>query len=179
MSTGGWVVGGGALVVLVATGVWASRPAAVDADLWSQVRPAIEARLMSEAHGTGYGETEPQLRARWFCHADAIDLAEHAGLIRAGVTTLCVEYGIRSGTLVECAGAETPQLLGLRRQPDGDYRIVSQETPPDGALHSDWLTTHFGPTTTAALKTTTPSTTLEQAARTHFALPADSPVTDC
>lgn len=180
MSAGRWVVGGGAAVLLVATGAWALRPVDVDTDLWSRVRPAIEARLVDQARGTGYGESEPGLGARWFCRAQALDLDERDGLVRAGVSTLCLEYGVRGGRLVECSGAEMPQVLRLRREADGDYVVVSQEEPPEGAGNAEWLTTHFGHVTTAALDTTVPSTPLESAARTHFGLPATAPVnTDC
>ncbi|MCX4859326.1 hypothetical protein OG426_24530 [Streptomyces canus] len=174
-----WVPGAGAVLVLVATGVWAMRPSGVDADLWTQVRPAIEARLVDQSRGAGYGESVSGLRARWFCRAEALDLDERDGLVRAGVSTLCVEYGVRAGRLVECSGAEVPQVLQLRWKADGDYVVVSQEEPPDGAGNAEWLTTHFGHATTAALDTTVPSGPLESAARTHFGLPAGAAVVDC
>ena len=42
MSAGRWVVGGGAVAVLVATGAYAMWPAAtVDTRLWDEVRPVI------------------------------------------------------------------------------------------------------------------------------------------
>ncbi len=174
-----WVPGVGAVLVLVATGAWALRPVDVDTDLWSRVRPAIEARLVDQARGTGYGESEPGLGARWFCRAQALDLDERDGLVRAGVSTLCLEYGVRAGRLVECSGAEIPQVLRLRREADGDYVVVSQEEPPEGAGNAEWLATHFGHATTAALGTTVPSTPLESAPRTHFGLPAGAAVVDC
>ncbi|MET7735642.1 hypothetical protein ABZT02_30375 [Streptomyces sp. NPDC005402] len=179
MSAGSWAVGGGAVVVLVATGAWALRPVGADTQLWNQVRPAIEARLVDQSRGAGYGESEPGLRARWFCRAQEVDLDERDGLVRAGVNTLCLEYGVRAGSLVECGGAAVPQVLRLRREAGGGYVVVSQEEPPDGAGNAKWLTSHFGHATTAAFDDTLPSTTLESAARTHFGLPADSPVTEC
>jgi hypothetical protein len=167
-------------VVLMATGAWARWPTGADPDLWSRVRPAIEARLVEQSRGGGYGESEPGLGARWFCRAEAVELDERGGLVRAGVSTLCVEYGVRAGRLVECSGAEVPQVLRLRREADGGYVVVSQEEPPDGAGNAEWLTTHFGHATTAALDTTVPSRPLESAARTHFGLTATAPVDkDC
>jgi hypothetical protein len=174
-----WVPGVGAVVVLVATGFWALRPVGVDANLWNQVRPAIEARLVDQSRGEGYGESEPGLRARWFCRAEAVDLDERDGLVRAGVSTLCMEYGVRAGHLVECSGAEVPQVLRLRREADGHYAVVSQEEPPDGAGGTQWLASHFGHATTAAYDTGRAAGSLESAARTHFGLPADSPVAEC
>ncbi|AYC40423.1 hypothetical protein DWG14_04688 [Streptomyces griseorubiginosus] len=177
MSAGRWAAGGGAVVVLVATGAWARWPGGtdVDADLWSRVRPAVEARLLEQARGTGVGEPG----ARWFCRAEAVDLDERGGLVRAGVSTLCVEYGVRAGSLEECSGAEVPQVMRLRREADGDYVVVSAETAPDGAGHAEWVTARFGHVTAAALDATMSSTALESAARSHFGLPADAPVGPC
>ncbi|WP_028810077.1 hypothetical protein [Streptomyces sp. 351MFTsu5.1] len=177
MSAGRWAAGGGAVVVLVATGAWARLPGGtgVDAGLWSRVRPAVEARLLEQPRGTGVGEPG----ARWFCRAEAVDLAERDGLVRAGVSTLCVEYGVRSGRLVECSGAEVPQVIRLRREADGDYGVVSQETAPDGEGNAQWITSRFGHVTAASLDDTVSSTALESAARTHFNLPTDTPVTPC
>jgi hypothetical protein len=174
-----YAVGGGAVVVLVATAVWARPSATVDADLWSRVRPVIEARLVEQSRGGGYGESEPGLGARWFCRAEAVDLDERDGLVRAGVSTLCMEYGVRAGDLVECGGAETPQVLRLRRETDGHYAVVSQEEPPDGAGNAEWLAAHFGHATPAVFDPAVPTTPLESAARSHFGLSADSPVTEC
>ncbi|MEU0030244.1 hypothetical protein [Streptomyces sp. NPDC006335] len=179
MSAGRWAAGGGAVVVLVATGAWARSSSDADPRLWNQVRPAIEARLVDQSRGSGYGESAPGLGARWFCRAEALDLDERDGLVRAGVSTLCVEYGVRGGRLVECSGAEVPQVLRLRREADGHYAVVSQEEPPDGAGGTEWLTSHFGHATTVALDTGVASGPLESAARTHFGLPADSPVAEC
>ncbi|MFJ4204796.1 hypothetical protein ACIP2Y_34925 [Streptomyces sviceus] len=179
MSAGRWAVGGGAVVVLVATGAWARWPSDADPHLWNQVRPAIEARLVDQSRGAGYGESEPGLGARWFCRAEAVDLDERDGLVRAAVSTLCLEYGVRAGRLVECSGAEVPQVLRLRREADGDYVVVSQEAPPDGAGGAEWISSHFGHATTAALDTGVPSTPLESAARAHFGLGAGSPVAEC
>ncbi|MER6284648.1 hypothetical protein [Streptomyces sviceus] len=174
-----WGPGVGAVAVLVATGAWAMRPVGVDGRLWDEVRPAIEARLVEQSRGAGYGESEPGLRARWFCRAEAVDLDERDGLVRAGVSTLCLEYGVRAGRLVECGGAEAPQVLRLRREADGEYVVVSQEAPPDGAGNAEWLTSHFGHATPAGFDTGVPSTPLESAARSHFGLSANSPVTPC
>ncbi|MDH6609123.1 hypothetical protein M2164_004758 [Streptomyces sp. SAI-208] len=179
MSAGRWAVGGGAVVVLVATGAWARWQSDADPRLWNQVRPAIEARLVDQSHGTGYGESEPGLGARWFCRAEAVDLDERDGLVRAGVRTLCLEYGVRAGRLVECSGAEVPQVLRLRREADGDYTVVSQEEPPEGAGGAEWLTSRFGRATTIALDTGVAAGPLESEARTHFGLPADAPLAEC
>lgn len=179
MSAGRWAVGGGAVVVLVATAAWARWPSDADPGLWNQVRPAIEARLVDQSRGSGYGESEPGLGARWFCRARAVELAERDGLVRAGVSTLCMEYGVRAGRLVECGGAEVPQVLRLRREADGDYVVVSQEEAPDGAGGEEWLTSHFSRATTVALDTGVAAGPLESEARTHFGLPSDSPVTEC
>lgn len=171
-----WGPGVGAVAVLVASGVWAMRPVEVEGRLWDEVRPAIEARLVEQVRGSGVGEPEG---ARWFCRARAVDLVERDGLVRAGVSTVCAEYGVRSGGLVECAGAEVPQVMRLRREADGDYRVVSQEVPPDGEGNAQWLTSRFGRATAASLDDTVPTTSLEAAARTHFGLPADAPVGTC
>jgi len=179
MSVVRWGSGLGATAVLVATGAWVMWPGHVDARLWGEVRPAIEARLVAGSHGTGYGEAEPGLRARWFCRAEALELAEHDGLVRAGVDTLCVEYGVRARTLVECGGAHFPQVIRLRREADGDYQVLSQERPPDGAGYAQWKNTHFSALTAARLDNSVSSTPLETAARTHFGLPAGAPVGEC
>ncbi|MFF7238324.1 hypothetical protein [Streptomyces collinus] len=63
MSTSRWLTGGGASVVLVLTGLWAAGPGRIDRHLWGEVRPVIEARLVADERGSGYGETVPALRA--------------------------------------------------------------------------------------------------------------------
>ncbi|WP_053851166.1 hypothetical protein [Streptomyces sp. NRRL B-24085] len=179
MSAGRWAVGGGAVVVLVATGAWAHWPSNADPRLWNQVRPVIEARLVEQVRGSGYGESEPGLRARWFCRAEAVDVDERDGLVRAGVSTLCLEYGVRAGHLVECGGAEVPQVLRLRREADGDYTVVSQEEPPEGAGYAEWMTSRFGYITTVSFDADVAAGPLESAARTHFGLSAGSPPAEC
>ena len=179
-----WGPGVGAVVVLVATGAWAhgtsgGGTAGVDTGLWAAVRPAIEARLVAQAQGDGPGESEPALRARWFCAARALDLRENDGRVRAGVDTLCVEYGVRDGALQECGGAHVPQVVRLERDDDtGGYHVVAQEEPPDGAGYADWEKDHFGVLTEYRLDAAEPAG-LESAARAHFGLPADTPVGDC
>ncbi|MFF4589127.1 hypothetical protein [Streptomyces sp. NPDC001388] len=175
-----WGPGVGAVVVLVATGAWARGSTGVDAGLWDAVRPAIEDRLVARAEGDGYGESEPALKARWFCEAEAVDLREDEGRVRAGVDTLCVEYGVRDGALQECAGAHVPQVMRLERDGDGGgYRVVSQEEPPDGAGRAGWEQEHFGVLADIRLDDATDPAGLETAARAHFGLPADTPVGDC
>ncbi|MFF7950515.1 hypothetical protein [Streptomyces griseorubiginosus] len=170
-----WGPGVGAVVVLVASGAWAMRPVGVDGRLWDEVRPAVEARLLEQVRGSGAGGEG----ARWFCRAEAVDLEQRDGLVRAGVSTLCLEYGVRAGSLVECSGAEVPQVMRLRREADGDYVVVSAETAPDGAGHAEWVTARFGHVTAAALDATVSSTALESAARRHFGLSADAPAGPC
>ncbi|MEU6552991.1 hypothetical protein ABZ915_22295 [Streptomyces sp. NPDC046915] len=187
MSGRRWATGVGAVVVLAATGTWAMRPADVgtrpsaadvDTRLWSQVRPVIEARLVAEAHGSGYGEAVPALDARWFCRAEPIGLEEHGDAVRAGVDTLCVEYGMHGRTLVECSAGQVPQVVSLARDTDGGYRVVSREEAPDGAGNGRWTRKHLG-VFASSLVDSMPSDALEAAARTHFGLAADAPVGDC
>ncbi|MCX4763045.1 hypothetical protein OG562_19080 [Streptomyces sp. NBC_01275] len=182
MSVLRWATGVGAVVVLVGTGGWVMWPAAdVDARLWGEVRPVIEAGLVAEARGSGYGETEPALESRWFCRADALDLAEHEDEVRAGVNTLCVEYGVRGDSLVECSGAQFPQVVRLKRDADADggYRIVSREEAPDGEGNAGWTKAHFGVLAAWTVQDEMSSQGLETAARAHFGLPADASVGDC
>ncbi|MGW1724883.1 hypothetical protein ACWCQK_18330 [Streptomyces sp. NPDC002306] len=179
MSAHRWGTGVGAVVVLVATGTWVMWPAGVDARLWGEVRPVIEARLVADSRGTGYGESEPGLGARWFCRARALDLEESGDRIRAGVDTLCVEYGVRDGVLVECGGARIPQVVRLERDGDGGYRVVSRDQPPDGAGYAEWTKSRFGFLTRSKLDDDVPAAALEAAARERFGLPANTPVRDC
>jgi len=182
MSVGRWGTGLAATLVLVAAGVWAAGPTGpvgVDAHLWAQVRPVIEARLVADSKGSGYGETVPALHARWFCEVRARDLAEHDGVVRAGVTTLCVEYGARAGRLEECSGEAGPQVLRLERGEGGGYRVVSREEPPDGEGYGQWVRDHFGFLSEPGPADTVPTADLETVARTHFGLPASAPVGDC
>ncbi|MFI0812580.1 hypothetical protein [Streptomyces echinatus] len=174
-----WGTGAGAVVVLVATGVWAMWPGQVDARLWSEVRPVIEARLAAENRGTGYGGTVPAWEAHWFCRAEALDLDDRGGEVRAGVNTLCVEYGVRDGSLVECGAGQVPQVLRLARTADGGYRVVAREEAPDGAGNARWTKDHFGRVGSAALGRPMSAAALESAARTRFGLPANAPVADC
>ncbi|MFJ6086419.1 hypothetical protein ACIQI8_34025 [Streptomyces sp. NPDC092369] len=175
MSVRRWGTGLGATGVLVATGAWVVWPADVDARLWGEVRPAIEARLVADSAGTGY----PYRGARWFCRAEPLDLAEHDGVVRAGVNTLCLEYGTRAGALVECAGAAIPQVVRLKRSPDGTYQVTSREEPPDGEGYGNWLNAHFTLGTEPATADSVDAGPLRSLARTHFALPANAPVRDC
>ena len=176
MSVRRWGTGLGATGVLLATGAWVAWPATdVDARLWGEVRPAIEARLVADSAGSGY-EYEG---ARWFCRAEALDLDEHDGLVRAGVDTLCVEYGTRAGALLECAGAAIPQVVRLKRDTDGTYHVTSRQEPPDGAEYADWLTAHFSLGAEPATADSLDAGTLRSTARTHFGLPANAPIRDC
>ncbi|MFF3939123.1 hypothetical protein [Streptomyces phaeofaciens] len=174
-----WGPGVGAVVVLVATGAWArGSTGEVDAGLWDAVRPAIEARLTAQAADEeGYGEAA--LGARWFCAADPLDLRQDDGRVRAGVDTLCMEYGVRDGSLQECSGSHYPQVMRLERDPHGGYRVVSQEEPPDGADYASWQEDHFSVLAEYRLDGSADPSGLESAARAHFGLPADAPVGDC
>lgn len=179
MSVRRWGIGLGATAVLVAAGAWAVWPAGVDQHLWSEVRPVIEARLVADSKGGGYGETQPALRAQWFCGARARDLDEKDGVVRAGVTTLCMEYGVRKGALVDCAGDDVPQVVRLRRDAHGGYRVVSREEAPDGEGNANWVADHFSFFAEPGPADSVPAGDLEAAARKHFGLPADAPVKDC
>ncbi|WP_327315998.1 hypothetical protein [Streptomyces sp. NBC_01235] len=174
-------VGAGAAAVLAATGSWVMWPADVDEGLWAEVRPVIEARIAAESRGSGFGETVPALDARWFCRADALELVEHAGEVRAGVNTLCVEYGVRDGSLVECGAGQYPQVVRLERDDAavGGYRVVSREAPPDGAGYGRWTDSHFGVYVRSSLQDSMSSAALETEARAHFGLPADASVGSC
>ena len=177
-----WGPGVGAVVVLVATGAWAhgsSGSSGVDSGLWAEVRPVIEDRLADRAEGSGYGESEPGLDAKWFCHAEALDLEETGDRVRAGVDTLCLEYGVRDGALVECSGEQVPRVVRLARDTDGGYRVVAQEEPPDGAGYGEWEKDHFSYFAESRLGGEVTSAGLDTAARAHFGLPADAPVGDC
>ncbi|MEU0008381.1 hypothetical protein ABZ079_30050 [Streptomyces sp. NPDC006314] len=171
--------GVGAVVVLIATGAWAMRPENADRRLWGEVRPVIEARLAAESRGSGYGETVPALDARWFCRAEAFDLEERGDDVRARVNTLCVEYGVRDGSLVECSAGQGPQVVRLERDADGGYRVVSREEAPDGEGYARWTRAHFGYFAGYTLEKPMSSDSLERAARAHFGLPAHAPVRDC
>ncbi|MBD0840296.1 hypothetical protein [Streptomyces sp. TRM68416] len=180
LSVRGWVTGGGAVGVLVAAGAWAMWSAAgVDERLWGEVRPVIEARLAADSRGSGYGETVPGIGARWFCRAEALQLDERDGQVRAGVNTLCMEYGARDEALVECSGGRYPQVVRLERAADGGYRVVSREQPPDGAGYAEWTRSRFGLLAESAAEDPMSSETLEAAARAHFRLPANAPVGAC
>ncbi|MFJ9708367.1 hypothetical protein [Streptomyces sp. NPDC101234] len=173
-----WGPGAGAVVVLVAAGVWARGSSAVDAGLWADVRPAIETRLVTQSAGNGAAESEPSLRSRWFCRAEALDLTESGDLVRAGVDTLCLEYGVRGDALMECSGAQIPQVIRLERdRTNGGYRVVSQEEAPDD--DAEWDEDHFSPYAESRLNQEMESAGLQAAARTHFGLPATAPVRNC
>ncbi|KAB1147283.1 hypothetical protein F7R91_13330 [Streptomyces luteolifulvus] len=183
MSVRIWGPGVGAAMVLVVTGAWVMWPAdagarPVDARLWGAVRPVIEARLVAESRGSGYGEAVPEYEARWFCRAEALELQERGDRVQAGVNTLCMEYGVHDGTLMECSGARFPQVVVLKRDADGGYRVVSREEPPDGEGYGEWTRSHFGVLASAA-EDPVSSHALETAARAHFGLPADAAVGDC
>ncbi|MEU9977402.1 hypothetical protein [Streptomyces sp. NPDC051014] len=170
-----WGPGAGAVAVLVVTGVWAHGSAGVDAGLWAEVRPAVEARLVARAAGTGDGESGPG--PRWFCRAEVLDLSEGEGRVRAGIDTLCLEYGERGGALAECAGTRIPQVVRLERDTaHGGYRVVSEEEPPDD--DAAWTAGHFSRHARSRLDEEMPSTALAAQARTHFGLPAHAPVRD-
>ncbi|MEU2771446.1 hypothetical protein ABZ646_00625, partial [Streptomyces sp. NPDC007162] len=145
MSVRIWGTGAGALVVLIAAGVWARGSSAVDTGLWTEVRPAIEARLVAQSAGTGTGESGTAARARWFCRAEALDLEASGDRVRAGIDSLCEEYGVREGALVLFGGAEIPQVMRLERDTvHGGYRVVSTEEAPEDA-DAAWYEEHFSP----------------------------------
>ncbi|MFF7598227.1 hypothetical protein [Streptomyces mirabilis] len=118
--------------------------------------------------------------AKWFCRAEALDLRENEGRVRAGADTLCMEYGERDGALVACGGAHFPQVVRLERDTDGGYRVVAQEEPPDDAGYAAWEENHFSFVSESRFDDDagTPAA-LENAARAHFGLPAGAPVEDC
>ncbi|MEW2306830.1 hypothetical protein AB0958_44075 [Streptomyces sp. NPDC006655] len=178
MSVRIWGTGAGALAVLFAAGVWARGSSAVDAALWAEVRPVIEARLVARSAGTGTGESEPAAGARWFCRAEALDLEASGDRVRAGIDSLCEEFGVHEGALVLFGGAETPQVVRLERDTaHGGYRVVSTEEAPDDA-DTAWYEKHFSPYAESRIHKKMASAGLEAAARTHFGLPADAPVRD-
>ncbi|MEU6374549.1 hypothetical protein [Streptomyces sp. NPDC046909] len=179
MSIHKWGTGVGAALVLVATGTWVMWPPGVDAGLWGEVRPVIEARLAADSRGSGYAETVPGLRARWFCRAEALELNEHDGVVRAGVNTLCMEYGVQDRSLVECSGGRYPQVVRLERRTDGTYRVVSREEPPDGDGYAEWTESHFGLLAESKAEDSISAHSLEAAARAYFDLPEDAPVSAC
>ncbi|MFK0025454.1 hypothetical protein [Streptomyces sp. NPDC090798] len=122
----------------------------------------------------------PALRARWFCRAEALDLQEHGDLVRAGVDTLCLEYGVRDGALVECGGAHVPQVVRLERDTDGGYRVVTQEEPPDGAGYAEWEKNHFSFLAESRLDDAAGRpAVLQTAARAYFGLPVGAPAEAC
>ncbi|MEU9452140.1 hypothetical protein [Streptomyces sp. NPDC048277] len=175
-----WGPGAGAVLVLVAAGMWARGSSAVDAGLWADVRPVIEARLVAQSAGNGLGETEPALRSRWFCRAEALDLEESGNRVRAGINTLCEEYGTRAGALMSCSGAQIPQVVRLERDTaSGRYRIVSQEEAPDDG--ADWEDSHFSYYAESRINQgmETESAGLRTVALAHFGLPATAPVREC
>lgn len=177
-----WASGVGAVVVLVATGAWVLWPTGVDARLWGEVRPVIETRLVADSRGSGYEETVPGSRVRWFCRAEPLELrADGDGFVRAGVNTLCMAYGTRAGALVECGGSSYPQVVRLERDDDapGGYRVVSREEPPDGAGYAEWTEDHFSFFAESDADATLSSTALETAARAHFGLPPGARVATC
>ncbi|MFF1546973.1 hypothetical protein [Streptomyces sp. NPDC058291] len=174
-------VGVGAAAVLAVTGTWVLWPAHVDQGLWAEVRPVIEARIAAEARGDGPAGAAPARDPRWFCRAEALELEEHAGAVRAGVKALCVEYGVRDDSLVECAAGQYPQVVRLERDhtADGGYRVVGREEPPDGAEYARWTESHFGVLTRSSLQDPMSPAELETEARAHFGLPADASVGEC
>ncbi|MEV1062373.1 hypothetical protein [Streptomyces sp. NPDC050263] len=174
-------VGVGAAAVLAATGTWVMWPGEVDAGLWAEVRPVIEARIAAEAEGSGFGESLPALKARWFCHAEALELEEHEGEVRAGVNTLCVEYGVQEDSLVECGAGQYPQVVRLERDAaaGGGFRVVSREEPPDGAGYARWTASHFGVLVRPSLRNPMSSAEVESEARAHFGLGTDASVGQC
>ncbi|GGR90777.1 hypothetical protein GCM10010269_32360 [Streptomyces humidus] len=174
-------VGVGAAAVLAATGTWVMWPADVDEELWAEVRPVIEARIAAEPRGGGHADAVPARDARWFCRAQALELEERAGRVRAGVDTLCVEYGVRDDTLVACRAGRYPQVVRLERDraADGGYRVVGRDEPPDGEGYGRWTEAHFGVFIRPALRDPMSSAELETEARAHFGLPADASVVEC
>ncbi|MER6787561.1 hypothetical protein [Streptomyces sp. NPDC000658] len=174
-------VGVGAAAVLAATGTWVMWPADVDEALWAEVRPVIEARLAAESGSGGPADDALIRDARWFCRARALELEERGGEVRAGVNALCVQYGVRDDTLVECAAGQYPQVVRLRRDhaADGGFRVVGRDEPPDGEGYARWTASHFGVFTRPALRDPISPAGLESEARTHFGLPADASLGEC
>ncbi|MCQ9185245.1 hypothetical protein KMT30_40700 [Streptomyces sp. IBSBF 2953] len=174
-------VGVAASAVLAATGTWVMWPADVDEGLWAEVRPVIEARIAAESRGGGLTDAVPARDARWFCRAEALELEERAGEVRAGVNALCVEYGVQDDTLVECGAGQYPQVVRLERDraAHGGYRVVGREEPPDGEGYGRWTESHFGVLTRPALRNPMSPAELETEARAHFGLPADASVGEC
>ncbi|MCQ9135624.1 hypothetical protein [Streptomyces hilarionis] len=174
-------VGVGAAAVLAVTGTWVMWPADVDEELWAQVRPVIEARLVAESGRSGPADGALVRDVRWFCRARALELEERAGEVRAGVDALCVEYGVRDGSLVECAAGQYPQVVRLRRDhaADGGFVVVGRDEAPDGEEYARWTESHFGVFTRAALRDRMSPAGLETEARAHFGLAADAAVGEC
>ncbi|NNN33936.1 hypothetical protein HLK59_26940 [Streptomyces sp. S3(2020)] len=141
--------------------------------------PASRRGGVRRGRPAGGGGGGPAGGARWFCRAEALELAERDGRVRAGVNTLCMEYGVRDRALVECSGGSYPQVVLLERRAGAGYRVVSRQEPPDGAGYAQWTESHFGLFAERGAQDPMSSAGLEAAARTHFGLSKDAPISPC
>ncbi|MEV6400875.1 hypothetical protein AB0M39_39890 [Streptomyces sp. NPDC051907] len=172
----------GALAALAAvTAGCTASPPDVDPELRKAVQPAVHDALVAEASKDGglLGDS-PSSKARWFCAEKIVEIRKsEAGALTVGLVADCSELEGRAGSLVQGTGMSGPHLMKLAPTPQGAYRVTHHDAPPDGAGYDAWIGRSFSKAAAAEIRRAawngTPTT--ESAARTHFGLPADAPVT--
>lgn len=178
----------GALLAGVVAIAGCTAPPAPEADptLRKAVQPVVHDALIAAQEKDGgqlADDSSLAATARWFCAEKIIEIRElEDGSVKVGLDMVCSELAARDGTLVEGSGVHAPRLMELSREGTGKaavYRVRRHDSAPDGAGHDAWIGRSFSEGGAEVVRHGDWDGTaqLEAAARTHFRLPSDAPVT--
>ncbi|MER5462225.1 hypothetical protein ABT010_16330 [Streptomyces sp. NPDC002668] len=176
-----WCAGTYGVLALVAACCTAPAPD-VDPTLRKTLRPVVHDAVVAglEKEGGMLADSSFASTARWFCTEKVVEIREvDGGVLKVGLVTQCSELAARGRTLVEGTAVRGPLLMELSKDGKGGYHVRRQDSPPDGAGYDEWIGRSFSEGGAALVRREDwdRTSTLESAARTHFRLPPDAPVT--
>ncbi|MEU9014614.1 hypothetical protein AB0D12_33635 [Streptomyces sp. NPDC048479] len=176
-----WYAGAYGVLAVVVAGCTAPAPD-VDPTLRKAVQPVVHDALVAglEKEGGMLADSSLASTALWFCAEKVVEIREMDGeALKVGLVTRCSELAARGRTLVGGTGVRAPWLVELSKDGKGGYHVRRQDSPPDGVGYDEWIGRSFsqGGAEVVRHEDWDATSTLESAARTHFRLPPDAPVT--
>ncbi|MFG2000738.1 hypothetical protein ACGFNU_16500 [Spirillospora sp. NPDC048911] len=127
-----WLIVGAVLAVGgAATGIVAwpdPEPPTVEGHLRTELIPLIQAHLETKAKLGGALDAQPELKSRWFCDLELIEIEQRGPDLLAGVYTSCQEYARKGTSLLAGTGFLSPMRITVR-----SGGVTAIEQPLDGA----------------------------------------------